>query len=202
MSLPSPVFHRWASRFLALALGFAVPFAAPAFCADARAEQSAKIDIPFQKYKLDNGLVVILHEDHSLPLVVVNTCVKVGSRFEEPKRTGFAHLFEHLMFMGTKRVPPKMFDAWMEAEGGSNNAWTSEDRTDYFSVGPAHTLKLLTGFADFGQGFLFKLLAQSRRFVPFGCAQIISLLFYLRADFAARRFLDRFVLLNAPPVIN
>ncbi len=143
MSLPSPVFHRWASRFLALALGFAVPFAAPAFTADARAEQSAKIDIPFQKYKLDNGLVVILHEDHSLPLVVVNTCVKVGSRFEEPKRTGFAHLFEHLMFMGTKRVPPKMFDAWMENAGGSNNAWTSTDRTDYYDIGPSNSVDLL-----------------------------------------------------------
>ncbi len=103
----------------------------------------AKLNIPFTKYTLSNGLTVILHEDHALPTVAVNTMVRVGSRFEETKRTGFAHLFEHLMFMGTKRVPTKMFDAWMEAEGGSNNAWTSEDRTDYFSVGPAHSLKLL-----------------------------------------------------------
>ena len=85
----------------------------------------------------------ILHEDHSLPLCAVNLMYKVGSRFEEKKRTGFAHLFEHLMFMGTKRVPTKMFDAWMEAEGGWNNAWTSQDRTDYFDIGPAHTLPLL-----------------------------------------------------------
>src|SRR6185369_5423925 len=90
-----------------------------------------------------NGLTVVLHEDHTLPIVAVNVMVKVGSRFEEPKRTGFAHLFEHLMFMGTHRVPTKMFDAWMEAEGGSNNAWTSEDRTDYHEVAPSHALPLL-----------------------------------------------------------
>lgn len=104
---------------------------------------AAAVDLPFEKYALPNGMTVVLHEDHALPLVAVNVMVRVGSRFEEPKRTGFAHLFEHLMFMGTTRVPTKMFDAWMEAEGGWNNAWTSEDRTDYFDVGPAHTLPLL-----------------------------------------------------------
>ena len=101
------------------------------------------MDLPFTKYALKNGLTVILHEDHALPLIAVNVMYKVGSRFEEQKRTGFAHLFEHLMFMGTRRAPTKMFDAWMEAEGGWNNAWTSEDRTDYFDVGPAHTVPLL-----------------------------------------------------------
>ena len=137
-------FHRrWASRALAATLALGVPLGAPTFASDARAEQSARIDVPFTKYTLPNGLVVILHEDHSLPLVVVNTMVKVGSRFEEPKRTGFAHLFEHLMFMGTRRVPTKMFDAWMEAAGGSNNAWTSSDRTDYFDIGPSNSLQLL-----------------------------------------------------------
>jgi zinc protease len=103
----------------------------------------AEVRVPFQKYALKNGMTVILHEDHALPLVVVNLMFKVGSRFEEPKRTGFAHLFEHLMFMGTRRVPTKMFDQWMEAEGGWNNAWTSQDRTDYYDVGPTHTLPLL-----------------------------------------------------------
>jgi predicted Zn-dependent peptidase len=102
-----------------------------------------KVDIPFTKTTLPNGLTVILHEDHTLPLVAVNAMVRVGSHFEETNRTGFAHLFEHLMFMGTSRAPTKMFDAWMEAEGGSNNAWTSEDRTDYFDVGPTHSLPLL-----------------------------------------------------------
>jgi zinc protease len=142
-SKPNSKTSRWSSRLLAAAVALAVPFAAPSFTSEAHAQSSAKIDIPFTKYKLPNGLVVILHEDHSLPLVVVNTVVKVGSRFEEPKRTGFAHLFEHLMFMGTKRVPPKMFDGWMEAAGGSNNAWTSSDRTDYYDLGPSNTIDLL-----------------------------------------------------------
>jgi len=101
------------------------------------------VDIPFEKYTLKNGLTVILHQDRSLPLVAVNIVLKVGSRFERQGRTGFAHLFEHLMFMGTKRVPTKMFDSWMESEGGWNNAWTSNDRTDYYDVGPAHSLPLL-----------------------------------------------------------
>jgi zinc protease len=102
-----------------------------------------KVDIPFTKEVLPNGLTVIFHEDHALPLVTVDLLVKVGSRHEEVRRTGFAHLFEHLMFMGTARVPTKMFDAWMEAEGGWNNASTGEDRTEYYDVGPAGALPLL-----------------------------------------------------------
>ncbi len=99
--------------------------------------------IPFTKTTLPNGLRVIVHEEHSVPTVVVNVSYRVGSRFEVKGRTGFAHLFEHLMFMGTRRAPTKMFDAWMEASGGWNNAWTSEDRTDYYDVGPPTTLPLL-----------------------------------------------------------
>ncbi|MDB4994500.1 MAG: protease, insulinase family/protease, insulinase family [Myxococcaceae bacterium] len=101
------------------------------------------VKIPFTTEKLPNGMTVVLHEDHALPIVVVNVSYGVGSRYEAPKRTGFAHLFEHLMFMGTHRAPTKMFDAWMEAAGGWNNAWTSEDRTDYYDVGPPTALPLL-----------------------------------------------------------
>ncbi|WP_394826200.1 M16 family metallopeptidase [Pendulispora albinea] len=100
------------------------------------------IRIPHVVHKLKNGMTVILSEDHSLPLAVVNVSYNVGSRFEAPKRTGFAHLFEHLMFMGTRRAPTGSYDAWMEALGGANNAWTSEDRTDYFDVGPKTILPL------------------------------------------------------------
>jgi predicted Zn-dependent peptidase len=107
------------------------------------AAADSKLDVPNQKYALDNGMVVILAEDHALPMVVTNIMVNVGSRFEEKKRTGFAHLFEHLMFMGTARVPTKMFDAWMEKEGSANNADTAEDRTEYYDWGPARTLPLL-----------------------------------------------------------
>jgi len=101
------------------------------------------IDIPHQKYTLDNGLTVILHEDHDLPQVVVNLWYDVGSKDEVPGRSGFAHLFEHLMFMGTTRLPDAGFDELMEGHGGWNNAWTAEDATDYYDVGPSHLLETL-----------------------------------------------------------
>jgi predicted Zn-dependent peptidase len=107
------------------------------------AARADELKIPFTKTTLKNGLTVVLHEDHTIPTVVVNVSYWTGSRFEQPKRTGFAHLFEHLMFMGTRRAPTKMYDAWMEAAGGWNNAWTSEDRTDYYDVGPPTSLDLL-----------------------------------------------------------
>ncbi len=108
---------------------------------NATAEET--VSIPFTRSTLPNGATVIFHEDHAVPIVVVNVSYNVGSRFEAPGRTGFAHLFEHLMFMGTQRAPTKMFDAWMEAAGGWNNAWTSNDRTDYYDVGPPTSLDLL-----------------------------------------------------------
>jgi predicted Zn-dependent peptidase len=97
-------------------------------------------DIPFERYELPNGLQVILHEDHSLPQVVVDIWYQVGSKEEAPGRSGFAHLFEHLMFMGTDRLPGSGFDQVMEAYGGANNAWTMEDATNYYEVGPPNLL--------------------------------------------------------------
>ncbi len=100
-------------------------------------------DLKYEKYKLDNGLTVILHEDHSLPVAGVNLWYRVGSKDEPQHRSGFAHLFEHLMFMGTQRVPGNKFDTIMEGGGGANNASTSSDRTNYFSSGPAALLPTL-----------------------------------------------------------
>ena len=94
------------------------------------------IEIPHEQYRLDNGLNVILHHDDSLPQVVINLWYGVGSKDEELGRSGFAHLFEHLMFMGTVHLPDSGFDELMEAHGGWNNAWTSTDATDYYEVGP------------------------------------------------------------------
>lgn len=107
------------------------------------AADGPELAIPYEEYQLDNGLNVILHHDPSLPQVVVNTWYQVGSKDEKPGRSGFAHLFEHLMFMGTERLPGSGFDDLMEAHGGWNNAWTSEDATDYYDVGPANLLDLL-----------------------------------------------------------
>jgi len=101
------------------------------------------VEIPFEEYDLDNGLHVILHHDPTLPQVVVNLWYGVGSKDEVVGRSGFAHLFEHLMFMGTTRLPGSGFDDVMERHGGWNNAWTSEDATDYYSVGPSNLLQTL-----------------------------------------------------------
>ncbi|MGH7330886.1 MAG: M16 family metallopeptidase, partial [Polyangiaceae bacterium] len=109
----------------------------------ATSAHAQNLSIPFTKTQLKNGLTVVLAEDHTVPIAVVNVTYDVGSRFEQPSRTGFAHLFEHLMFMGTRRAPTKMFDAWMDAAGGWNNAWTSQDRTDYYDVAPSTALPLL-----------------------------------------------------------
>jgi len=98
---------------------------------------AAEPTLPSDSYTLDNGLTVILHQDHSLPQVVVDTWYGVGSKNEVPGRTGFAHLFEHLMFMGTSRLPGSGYDNLMEQHGGWNNAWTSEDETNFYDVGPS-----------------------------------------------------------------
>lgn len=99
--------------------------------------------LEFEKYTLPNGLTVILREDHSLPVAAVDLWYKVGSKDEPARRSGFAHLFEHLMFMGTKRVPNGKFDSTMEAAGGQNNASTAEDRTEYHESGPSNLLPVL-----------------------------------------------------------
>src|SRR3954471_20390608 len=72
------------------------------------ARGDTSVNIPFSRSTLPNGMTVILHEDHSIPVTVVNVSYWVGSRMEQARRTGFAHLFEHLMFMGTRRAPTKM----------------------------------------------------------------------------------------------
>lgn len=100
-------------------------------------------EVKAEIYTLPNGLTVILHEDHSLPRVTLNTWFGVGSKDEAPGRSGFAHLFEHLMFMGTARVPEGQFDQLMERGGGANNASTSTDRTNYYSWGPSSLLPTL-----------------------------------------------------------
>ncbi len=93
--------------------------------------------------KLPNGMTVIVSPDHSAPGVAVNIWFRVGSRNELPRRTGFAHLFEHLMFMGSRNVPYPQFDTIMEASGGQNNAFTRRDGTYYGETGPSNLLETL-----------------------------------------------------------
>lgn len=109
----------------------------------AAGSSAAGQDVKCEKYSLPNGMTVILHEDHSLPTVTINTWFRVGAQDEPPGRSGFAHLFEHLMFMGTARVPGNDFDVLMETGGGANNASTDLHRTNYFSWGPSSLLPTL-----------------------------------------------------------
>jgi zinc protease len=110
--------------------------------------------IKYEKYTLPNGLEVILHEDHSTPIVAVNTWYHVGSGDEKPGRTGFAHLFEHIMFMGSEHVPVGVFDKELEAAGGDNNGSTTEDRTNYYEVVPSNALPLALWLDSDRMGFL------------------------------------------------
>ena len=110
--------------------------------------------IKFEKYKLPNGLEVILHEDHSTPIVAVDTWYHVGSGDEQLGRTGFAHLFEHIMFMGSQNVPVGAFDQMLEAAGADNNGSTTEDRTNYYETLPSNALALALWLDADRMGFL------------------------------------------------
>ena len=95
--------------------------------------------IAFEKYVLDNGLRVILHQDVSSPMAVVNVAYDVGSRDEEVEKTGFAHLFEHLMFGGSANIPD--FDTPIQMAGGENNAFTNCDMTNFYNILPAENIE-------------------------------------------------------------
>lgn len=95
--------------------------------------------IQFDKYKLANGLKVLIHTDSSMPIVAANLLYNVGAKHEDPTRTGFAHLFEHLMFSGSKNAPN--FDEVIENAGGENNAFTNNDITNYYILLPKDNLE-------------------------------------------------------------
>ena len=92
---------------------------------------AATVDIPYQEFKLDNGLRVIVHEDHKAPIVAVNLWYHVGSKNEKLGRTGFAHLFEHLMFQGSENYPDEFFKPFEDAGATDQNGTTDFDRTNY-----------------------------------------------------------------------
>ena len=112
------------------------------------------LHVPYTTFTLPNGLKVIVTEDHSVPVLTVNTWYHVGSGDERPGRTGFAHLFEHLMFMGSQHVPTGQFDQLLEAAGADNNGSTTEDRTNYFEDGPSNALPLMLYLDSDRMGFM------------------------------------------------
>ncbi len=95
--------------------------------------------VKFERFKLQNGLTVLFHKDITTPMCVVNTLFDVGARDETEDKTGFAHLFEHLMFGGSVNIPD--FDAPLQLAGGESNAFTSNDITNYYNILPAHNLE-------------------------------------------------------------
>jgi len=98
--------------------------------------------IEYVEYDLDNGLHVILHQDASTPIVAVSVMYHVGSKNENPNRTGFAHFFEHLLFEGSENIDRGEYDSYIEKAGGTLNANTSNDRTFYFEILPSNQLEL------------------------------------------------------------
>ncbi len=102
----------------------------------------AQNKIEFEQYKLKNGMNVILHEDHSTPIVAVTVLYHVGSKNEDPKRTGFAHFFEHLLFEGSENIGRGEYMKIVQSNGGILNANTSFDRTFYFEILPSNQLEL------------------------------------------------------------
>jgi len=128
----------------------------------AQAEPAENIDIPFEKYVLDNGLTLIVHEDHKAPIVAVNVWYHVGSKNEEPGRTGFAHLFEHLMFNGSENFNDDYFIP-MEKVGATDlNGTTNEDRTNYFQNVPSNAIDLALWMESDRMGHLLGAIDQDK----------------------------------------
>jgi predicted Zn-dependent peptidase len=139
--------------WLALAL-LAVPVGAQA--------PAPAIEVPFCQFRLANGLNVILHQDRSVPVVAVNVWYQVGSANEKPGRTGLAHLFEHLMFEGSKHVAGGEFDTLLEAAGATSNGSTNKDRTNYIIDLPSNALELALFLESDRMGYLLDTMSPAR----------------------------------------
>jgi zinc protease len=128
----------------------------------AQAPATTPLTVPYTAFTLPNGLHVILHQDKTVPVAAVNVWYHVGSGREKPGRTGFAHLFEHVMFEGSEHVKEGEFDGWLEAAGGNNNGSTSEDRTNYITDVPSNALELALFLESDRMGYLLPTLTQEK----------------------------------------
>ena len=120
------------------------------------------LNIDYEKHILGNGLEVVLYQDKSLPIVSVNLWYKVGSANETKGKTGFAHLFEHMMFQGSQNVPKEKHFKFIEEAGGNLNGSTSFDRTNYYETLPANSLELALWLESDRMGFLLESLTQDK----------------------------------------
>lgn len=118
-----------------------------------RTEVNDRLSLSYEKFTMPNGLQVVLHQDHSDPVISYAIMYHVGSSRETPGRTGFAHLFEHLLFSGSENVPNGVFDKVIENAGGSNNGFTSRDVTAYFESFPKNALEKILWLESDRMGF-------------------------------------------------
>ncbi len=146
----------------AFASGFGAAGQATTVQRPATAQPAPRLQVPYTEFTLPNGLHVILHEDHTVPVVSVNTWYHVGSAREKPGRTGFAHLFEHLMFEGSAHVKPGEFDVLLEGVGGDNNGSTANDRTNYWENVPSNALQIPLFLDSDRMGYLVDSLSPER----------------------------------------
>lgn len=124
--------------------------------------QEADIDIPFEKFTLDNGLTVIVHEDHKAPIVAVNVWYHVGSKNEPPGKTGFAHLFEHLMFNGSEHFNDDYFQMLERIGATDLNGTTNADRTNYFQTVPVGALDVALWMESDRMGYMLGAITQEK----------------------------------------
>ncbi len=120
------------------------------------------LNIEYEKYKLKNGLEVILHKDDNLPLAAVNLWYRVGSANEKQGSTGMAHLFEHMMFQGSENVPKEMHFRYIQEAGGSLNGSTNFDRTNYYEKLPSNFIELALWLESDRMGFFLQALTQEK----------------------------------------
>lgn len=125
-------------------------------------QEENSVSIPFEKYTLDNGLTVILHEDNSDPLVHVDVTYHVGSAREEVGKSGFAHFFEHMMFQGSKHVADEQHFKVITEAGGNLNGTTNTDRTNYFETVPANQLEKVLWLESDRMGYLLEAVDQEK----------------------------------------
>jgi len=150
---------RWGVVVCSVLLGSSM--VSPSIATASAPASDSVVEIPFERYTLDNGLEVILHSDRSVPLVAVDVWYHVGSGDEEPGLSGFAHLFEHMMFQGAKHIGRDVhFQILRKVGGTSVNGTTNKDRTNYFEVVPSHQLETALWLESDRMGYLLDVLGQ------------------------------------------
>ncbi len=127
-----------------------------------KAPEPDRLKLSYEKYVMPNGLQVILHTDHSDPVISYAIMYHVGSSREIPGKTGFAHLFEHLLFGGSENVPTGTFDKIIEGVGGNNNGFTSRDVTTYYEMFPKNALEKVLWLESDRMGFFINSVTQRK----------------------------------------